>query len=273
MSRIAARFEALKAAKRKAFIPFISAGDPDGATFASLLEGLVKAGADLIEIGMPFSDPVADGPAIEAGNLRAFAAGITTEKIFSFVENFRKKDDQTPIVLMGYANPVYCRGAETFLARAKKAGVDGLIVADLSPEEDGDLRTAAKAKGIDIIHLITPTTDEKRLATILEGASGYLYTVSVAGTTGTKHAVVDDVRRAVTMIRDQSTLPIGVGFGISTPEEAHAMACVTDAVIVGSAIVRQIAEHVDAEGKAKEGLVPNVLAFVKTLADAVHRVS
>jgi tryptophan synthase alpha chain len=270
VSRISSRFAALKAAKKKAFISFISAGDPDVKTYAALLAGLPKAGVDLIEIGVPFSDPVADGPSIERGNLRAFKAGITLAKIFGLVTDFRKKDSETPIVLMGYANPVYSYGLEKYTAAAKKAGVDGLIVADLPPEEDSDLRAAAKAQGIDVIHFITPTTDVKRLDKILPGAGGFLYYVSVAGTTGSKQAVAASVRRAIEMIRPHSKMPVAVGFGISTPAAARAIAETSDAVIVGSAIVDRIAANLDAKGKTKPGLVKDVLGFVETLAKATH---
>ncbi len=270
MSRIDARFAALKATKKKAFISFTSAGDPDFETFAEILEGLPAAGVDLIEIGMPFSDPVADGPIIERGNLRAFKAGIRTKKIFAFVEEFRKKDNETPVVLMGYANPVYSCGVEKFAAAAKKAGVDGMIIADLPPEEDSDLRAAAKAQGLDVIRLITPTTDEKRLQTVLMGAGGFLYYVSVAGTTGSKQALTASVKRAVEAIRPKSKLPVAVGFGISTPDAAREIAKTADAVIVGSAIVNRIAANLDAKGNAKRGLVEDVLGFVGTLAKAAH---
>jgi len=271
VSRITARFAALKAAKKKAFICFTSAGDPDFGTFAKILEGLPKAGVDLIEIGMPFSDPVADGPAIERANLRAFKAGIKMRKIFDFVAEFRKKDNETPIVLMGYANPLYTYSLEKFVADAKKAGIDGMIVADLPPEEDSELRAAAKAQGIDIIRLVTPTTDAKRLQTILKGAGGFLYYVSVAGTTGSKQAVAKSVRRAIETIRSHSELPVAVGFGISTPEQAREIAKTSDAVIVGSAIVNRIAANLDKQGKAKAGLVKDVLGFVGTLAQATHK--
>ena len=195
MSRIAARFAALRGAKKKAFIPFITAGDPDLAVFAEILAGLPGVGADLIEIGMPFSDPMADGPAIERANLRAFAAGITLKKILKLVADFRKRDSETPIILMGYANPIYAYGIGKFVVDAKGAGVDGLIVADLPPEEDFELRVPAQGQGIDIIRLVAPTTDEKRLAVVLKGASGFLYYVSVTGITGSKQVSAEPVRQ------------------------------------------------------------------------------
>ncbi len=270
MSRITARFAALKAVKKKAFITFTSAGDPDLKTFAEILAGQPKAGVDLIEIGMPFSDPVADGPAIECANLRAFAAGITMVKILALVASFREQDEETPIILMGYANPIYAYGLEKFTRDAKKAGVDGLIIADLPPEEDSELRKLAQEQDIDIIRLVTPTTDAERLPTILNGASGFLYYVSVAGITGSKQASVAPVRRAIEAIRPHSSLPVGVGFGISTPEQARDIAQTADAVIVGSAIVKRIETNLDAQGRAKACLVNDVLAFIETLAQATH---
>jgi tryptophan synthase alpha chain len=270
MSRIAARFAALKVANRKAFIPFISASDPDLTIFAEILKGVPHAGADLIEIGMPFSDPVADGPAIERANLRAFAAGITLKKIIALVATFRQHDQDTPIILMGYANPVFSYGIDTFLSDAKAAGVDGLIIADLPPEEDAELRLPAAKHSIDIIRLVTPTTDATRLKTVLDGASGFLYYVSVTGITGSKQASADPVKKAVDQIRTQSALPVAVGFGITTPDQARAIAAVADAVVVGSAIVNRIAANLDAQNAAKPGLVNDVLAFVETLANATH---
>ncbi|MDR3448646.1 MAG: tryptophan synthase subunit alpha [Alphaproteobacteria bacterium] len=265
MSRIAIRFAALKAAHKKAFIPFITAGDPDLATFAKILAGLPKAGADLIEIGMPFSDPMADGPAIEKANLRAFAGGIKLKKIIDAVRDFRAGDKDTPIILMGYANPLYAYGLDKFAKDAKDAGVDGLIIADLPPEEDGQLR--AMAGGLDIIRLVTPTTDAARLKTILNGASGFLYYVSVTGITGSKQADATPVQKAVAAIRAQSNLPVAVGFGISTPEAARAIAAVADGVVVGSAIVNRIAVALE----QKTDIIHDVIGFVETLANAAHK--
>jgi tryptophan synthase alpha chain len=270
VSRISARFAALKVANKKAFIPFISAGDPDIATFAQLLASLPKAGCDLIEIGMPFSDPMADGPAIERANLRAFAAGITMQKILQQVAVFRERDNETPLILMGYANPIYSYKIDKFVNDAKKAGVDGLIIADLPPEEDAELRDPASKAGIDIIRLVAPTTDAKRLTTILKGATGFLYYVSVTGITGSKEVSAEPVKRALEAIRTQSTLPVAVGFGISTPEQAKEIAAVADAVVVGSAIVNRIASNLDAQNKVKPGLINDVLSFVEALAKATH---
>ena len=270
MSRISTRFAALKTANKKAFIPFITAGDPDLTTFAEILAGLPNAGCDLIEIGMPFSDPVADGPAIERANLRAFAAGIKLHKILTLVGEFRQKDRETPIILMGYANPIYAYGIEKFTKDAQRAGVDGLIIADLPPEEDHELRSAAQKHGIDIVRLTTPTTDEKRLARILDGASGFLYYVSVTGVTGNKQASANPVQNAVNNIRPHTALPVTVGFGISTPEQVQAIAACADGVVVGSAIVNRITSNLDAQNTAKAGLVNDVLGFVETLANAAH---
>lgn len=270
MTRIEKRFAALRAAGRKAFIPFISAGDPDLETFAHILAGLPQAGCDFIEIGMPFSDPMADGPAIERANLRAFAAGITMKKIIAAVAAFRRVDAETPIILMGYINPILSYGIDTFAADAQNAGVDGLIIADLPPEEDSALRAAAQKHGIDIVRLVAPTTDENRLATILNGAGGFLYYVSVAGITGSKQAAAEPVARAVAAIRPHTSLPVAVGFGITTPEQAHDIAAVADGVVVGSAIVNRIAANLDGDNKPKQGLTADVLGFVATLADAAH---
>ena len=270
MSRIGARFKALKDANKKAFIPFITAGDPDLETFAEILAGLPRAGADLIEIGMPFSDPMADGPAIERANLRAFAAGIKLAKILKLVGDFRQSDSDTPVILMGYANPIYAYGIEKFVVDAKSAGVDGLIIADLPPEEDAELRVPAQHQGIDMIRLVTPTTDAKRLPVILNNAAGFLYYVSVTGITGSKQVSVEPVRRAIEAIRPHSALPVAVGFGISTPEQVQEIAACADAVVVGSAIVNRIAANLDVQNKAKPGLVKDVLLFVENLAKATH---
>jgi tryptophan synthase alpha chain len=271
MSRIASRFAALKAANKKAFIPFITAGDPDLSIFAELLAGLPKAGCDLIEIGMPFSDPMADGPAIERANLRAFAAGIKMDKTLHLVADFRKQDKETPIILMGYTNPIYAYSLEKFMVAASAAGVDGLILPDLPPEEDTELRLAAQNHNIDLVRLVAPTTDEQRLPVVLDGASGFLYYVSITGITGSKQASVEPVRKAVEAIRRQSSLPVAVGFGITTPEQAQEIAKTADAIVVGSAIVNRIAANLDTNNKAKPDLVKDVLEFVETLALATHK--
>lgn len=269
-SRLAARFAELKARGKCAFVSYTSAGDPTHELSAEILKGLPGAGVDVIEIGVPFSDPMADGPAIQVANLRAFKAGITVRKVLELVRDFRKSDATTPIVLMGYFNPVYVYGVENFARDAKEAGVDGLIVADLPPEEDGELLEPARRYGIDFIRLLAPTTDAKRLPAVLQGASGYLYYVSVTGITGTRSADAGSVKAAVAEIHKHSSLPVAVGFGISTPEQARAIAQNAEAVVVGSAIVGRVAASLDAQGNAKPGLVKDVLSFVETLAKATH---
>ncbi|HEY2068497.1 MAG TPA: tryptophan synthase subunit alpha [Rhizomicrobium sp.] len=266
MSRIAAKFAELKKANRAAFVPFVTAGDPDAETSFAILETLPGAGADLIEIGVPFSDPMADGPAIQASSQRALKAGMTVPKVFDLVRRFRKKDAKTPIILMGYYNPIHAYGTARFAKDAAAAGVDGLITVDLPPEEDEVLRAPASAHGIDVVRLATPTTDEARLATILNGASGFLYYVSIAGVTGTKSYAQDDVRQAVERLKAQAQIPCCVGFGIKTPEQAGEIARFADGAVVGSAIVARIAE-----GGEKVALVNGIAAFCAALAASVHR--
>jgi tryptophan synthase alpha chain len=269
MSRIAQRFADLKRANRAAFIPFITAGDPDAETSFAILEQLPSAGADLIELGVPFSDPMADGPAIQASSLRALDAGMTVDGVLKLVRRFRDGDDGTPIVLMGYFNPIHAYGAERFARDAAAAGVDGLITVDLPPEEDDVLRAPSRATGLDIIRLATPTSDEKRLSVILNGASGFLYYVSFAGVTGTRSFAEDDVRSAVARVKKKGFLPCAVGFGVKTPEQARAVAGFADAVVVGSAIVNRIAETAK-PGEARDAIVNDAVMFCKALADAVH---
>ena len=227
-ARIAARFAELRAAKRAGFIPFITAGDPDRETSFAILKQLPQAGADIIELGMPFSDPMADGPAIQASSLRALKSGMTVKATLSLVERFRKDDDKTPVVLMGYYNPIHAYGVESFVRDASRAGVDGLIVVDLGPEEDAVLRIPAARAGLAIVRLATPTTDDERLGTVLDGASGFIYYVSVAGVTGTKTFTESDVKTAVTRIKRASDLPCAVGFGIRTPEDAASIARIAE---------------------------------------------
>jgi tryptophan synthase alpha chain len=270
MNRIAARVTALKAANRKAFVPFLTAGDPTLDVFAQLLAGLPKAGCDLIEIGMPFSDPMADGPAIERANLRAFAAGVSLKKIIAAVTAFRQSDHETPIILMGYLNPILAYGIQAFCSDAAQAGVDGLIIADLPPEEDAELRSPAKQNGLDIIRLVTPTTDAARLPTVLRDASGFLYYVAVTGITGGKLASAEPVGAAVATLRSHTSLPVMVGFGITTPDQARALSAVADGVVVGSAIVNRIAANLDDAGQPTAELVGDVLGFVQSLAEATH---
>ncbi|HSC18112.1 MAG TPA: tryptophan synthase subunit alpha [Rhizomicrobium sp.] len=269
MSRIAQRFAELQRAGRAAFIPFITAGDPDAKASFAILERLPAAGADLIELGVPFSDPMADGPAIQASSVRALNRGMTVEGVLDLVRRFREKDRSTPIILMGYFNPILSYGIEAFVSDAAGAGVDGLITVDLPPEEDEVLRLPAAGKGLDIIRLATPTTDDSRLRVVLNGASGFLYYVSIAGVTGTKTYTEGEVRSAVERLKKQSRIPCAVGFGIKTPEQARAVAGFADGVVVGSAIVSRIAENIN-NGKPVPDMVEEVTRFCRELADAVH---
>lgn len=269
MSRIAARFAELKRKGRAAFVPFITAGDPDAETSFALLERLPAAGADLIELGVPFSDPMADGPAIQESSQRALRAGMTLVKVLEMVRRFRRADAGTPIVLMGYYNPIHRYGSARFAKDAAEAGVDGLITVDLPPEEDDVLRLPAAAQGLDVIRLATPTTDARRLDTVVTGAGGFLYYVSIAGVTGTKNFEADDVRAAVARLRARTELPCAVGFGIKTPEQAAAIARFADGAVVGSAIVTRLAEGA-ARGESRDSLVKDVEEFCASLAHSVH---
>jgi tryptophan synthase alpha chain len=268
--RIAARFAELHALDRAAFIPFLTAGDPDPDTSFQIFERLPAAGADLIELGIPFSDPMADGPAIQASSLRALKSGMTLKRVLNMVERFRTRDDVTPLVLMGYFNPIHAYGAHHFLRDAAHAGVDGLIIVDLSPEEDGDLRAAANLDGIEIVRLASPTTTDRRLETVLNGAGGFLYYVSVAGVTGTKSVAIEDVALAISRIKRKSALPCAVGFGIRTPAQAAAIARIADAVAVGSAMVQSIADAAAARWQ-HGAIVEQALQLCRSLADAVHQ--
>ena len=270
-TRIAARFAALKAKKQSGLVTFITAGDPDAETCAKILAGLPNAGADIIELGMPFSDPMADGPAIQAANLRALNGGTNLAKVLELARGFRKSDNETPLVLMGYFNPIFRYGVEKFLKEAKAAGVDGLIIVDLPPEEDHEMAEPTAEAGINFIRLVTPTSDAKRLPVILKNAGGFLYYVSVAGITGSKKASAETVKKALEQVRKQTKLPVAVGFGISTSDEARTIAAFSDAVVVGSAIVNRIAENIDENGKPKKSLIDNVLGLVAELAKAVHK--
>jgi tryptophan synthase alpha chain len=269
MNRIAARFAELRRADRAAFIPFITAGDPDADTSFAILEKLPAAGADLIELGVPFSDPMADGPAIQASSLRALESGMTLARVLDMVRRFRGKDTVTPLLLMGYYNPIHAFGTARFAKEAAHAGVDGLITVDLPPEEDDVLRVPAMAQSLDVIRLATPTTDERRLGTILNGAGGFIYYVSIAGVTGTKSFSTDDVRRAVTGLKARTSLPCAVGFGIKTPEQAAEIARFADAAVVGSAIVARIADAVGRRTK-RAALVRDVTEYCTALAHSVH---
>jgi tryptophan synthase alpha chain len=270
VSRIAERFAALKREQRAGLVTYLTCGDPDAASFARMLEGLPQAGADLIEIGVPFSDPMADGPAIQAAGLRALKAGMTVAKVLAIVRGFRAKDEQTPIVLMGYYNPIYHYGVTKFLTDAKAAGVDGLIVVDLPPEHDEELCLPAQRAGIDFIRLATPTTDDKRLPQVLANTQGFLYYVAVAGVTGTKSAGDDAITQAVTRLKRHTDLPVAVGFGIRTPAQAAAVARVADAAVVGSALVERVAQSLDGEGKARPELVGALLDDVRALSRGVR---
>jgi tryptophan synthase alpha chain len=270
MSRIAARFARLKAEGRAGLVTFITAGDPDLDTSARILAGLPKAGADLIELGMPFSDPMADGPSIQAAGYRALNAGTTLRKVLAMAAAFRAGDAETPLILMGYFNPIYSYGPARFAVDAVAAGVDGVIVVDLPPEVDAELREPAMAAGLEVIRLATPTTDSVRLPRVLEGAGGFLYYVAVAGVTGTKSAGIGDIAAAVTRLKASSQLPVAVGFGIRDPQAAAAVARHADASVVGSAIVDRIAKGLDGNGKPSSTLIDDVLDFVGSLATGVR---
>ncbi|HEX3499018.1 MAG TPA: tryptophan synthase subunit alpha [Stellaceae bacterium] len=269
-TRIARRFAALKKENRAGLVTYLVAGDPDPATSLKLIAGLPKAGADLLEIGMPFSDPMADGPAIQAAGLRALKSGMTLRFTLELVRSFRKNDGATPIVLMGYYNPIYRYGVAPFLVDAKEAGVDGLIVVDLPPEEDDELFNPTLSSGIDFIRLATPTTDDARLPVVLDRATGFVYYVSIAGITGTKSAASSDVATAVARLRRHTTLPLAVGFGIKTPDQAEAVARIADAAVIGTALVQRLAANLDGAGRATPGLVDSVLADVAALAAGVR---
>jgi len=265
VSRINKKFAQLKAQSRSGLITFTTAGDPDYDTALNIMKALPASGADIIELGMPFSDPMADGPTIQASSIRALNGGMTSRKILQMVAEFRKIDKDTPVILMGYYNPIYIYGVDAFLNDALKAGVDGLIIVDLPPEEDSELAIPAKKAQMGCIHLATPTTDAARLGHILKNASGFLYYVSIAGITGTQEPDISSVKSAIDMIRGQTDLPVAVGFGIKTPETARAFAGFSDAVVVGSAIVKIIADNIDQEGLANPVLEARVLDFVTTL--------
>jgi tryptophan synthase alpha chain len=269
--RIERRFAALKAEGRAGLVTYLTCGDPDAESFARLLSALPASGADLIEIGMPFSDPMADGPSIQAAGLRALKAGMTLARTLDIVRHFRKSDAATPIVLMGYYNPIFRYGVARFLAAAKAAGVDGLIIVDLPPEHDDELCLPALAQGLDFIRLATPTTDDRRLPAVLKHTAGFIYYVSIAGITGTKAVDTEGVARAVARLRRHSRLPVAVGFGIRTPDQAAAVARIADGTVVGSALVDEVAAHLDPDGKARPELVDAVLGRVRALADGVRR--
>lgn len=267
---IDARFAQLKREGRAGLVTFVTAGDPDPRTSLQIVKALPAAGADLIELGMPFSDPMADGPAIQASSLRALASGASMKTTLALVRDFRAGDQATPIVLMGYYNPIYQYGVERFLKDAKAAGVNGLIVVDLPPEEDDELCLPAKKAGIHFVRLATPTTDDKRLPAVLRNTAGFVYYVSIAGITGTRSAADADVSKAVTRLKRHTALPVAVGFGIRTAAQAAAIAKVADGAVVGSALVDRVAGHLDAAGRAKPGLAEAVLSLVRELAAGVR---
>lgn len=265
-TRIDARFADLRAAGRAAFVTFITAGDPDFETSSEILGGLAGAGADIIELGMPFSDPMADGPAIQAASIRALKGGQTMRKTLAMVRSFRQTDKTTPIVLMGYFNPIYIYGVEKFVSDAGEAGVDGLIVVDVPPEADDELCLPAIRAGLNFIRLATPTTDGGRLPRVLQNTSGFLYYVSITGITGSAAPDPGAVHAQVANIRKQTDLPIAVGFGVKTPEQAKAIAAGADGVVVGSALVNAIGDSLDEHGRATGKTVARVLNTVTSLS-------
>jgi tryptophan synthase alpha chain len=268
-TRIDRRFAAIRAAGRPGLVTFVTAGDPDPVTAAAILAGLPAAGADIIEVGMPFSDPMADGPAIQASSQRALKAGQTMAGTLDLVRDFRKRDADTPIVLMGYYNPIFVIGPEAFLAAAAAAGVDGLIVVDLPPEADDELCVPAMRYGLNFIRLATPTTDDRRLPAVLANTSGFVYYVSITGITGTAAPDVAEVHTQVARIKASTSLPIAVGFGVKTGEQAKALARGADAVVVGSALVGAIAGSLDADGRATDRTAGAVLDIVSGISAAL----
>lgn len=261
MTRIDDTFARLKADGKKAFVAYVMAGDPDYETSKQIVLGLPDAGVDIIELGLPFTDPMADGATIQLAGQRALAAGMTLDRTLDIARALRATGDQTPIVLMGYYNPIYSRGVDTFLVQAKEAGIDGLIIVDLPPEEDTELCIPAQAAGLNFIRLATPTTDDKRLPKVLQNTSGFVYYVSITGITGAAQAQAADVAPEVARIKASTDLPVIVGFGITTPDAARDIAAVADGTVVGSAIVKLVEQ-----GKSPK----DVLAFVKSLADGTH---
>ncbi len=269
-TRIDRRFAVLRRENRGGLVVFVTAGDPDPRTSAEILRGLPAAGADFIELGMPFSDPMADGPAIQMSSQRALKSGATLKTTLELVADFRQRDSETPIILMGYYNPIYIFGVDAFLSEAKAAAVDGLIIVDLPPEEENEICLPSRMAGIDFIYLTAPTTDEIRLPRVVKNASGFVYYVSITGITGTASARIEDVRKAVERLHRHTDLPIAVGFGIKTPEQAAGVVAVADAAVVGSALVGKVTENLDEDGKARPGLTNAVLDFTAELAKGVR---
>jgi tryptophan synthase alpha chain len=272
-NRIERRFAQLREEGRAGLVIYLTAGDPDPDTSLALFRGLAAAGADLVEIGMPFSDPMADGPAIQAAGQRALKRGMNLHRTLAMVQTLRESDPDTPYVLMGYYNPIYRYGAEVFAQDAVAAGVDGAIIVDLPPEEDAELAVPARAAGLDIVRLATPTSDEARLPAIVAHASGFLYYVAIAGITGTRSAEAADVRAAVARLRQFTQLPIAVGFGIKTPAQAAQVGQAADAAVVGSAVVDRLALNLDPAGNPKPGLVEAVLTDIRALAAGMRGAS
>ena len=270
VARIEERFHALAKAGRAGFIPFITAGDPNRDLSLQILKALPSAGADLIEIGMPFSDPMADGPAVQASSLRALKAQMTLQGALDLVAAFRKEDSKTPIILMGYCNPIFTFGAERFAKAAATAGADGLIIVDLPPEEETEVKPFADAASLALIRLVAPTTDDARLARVIQGTSGFVYFISITGVTGTKSFSVNDIMPALERLRRATNLPRAVGFGIKTPDHAADVARFAEAVVVGSAIVEEIGRGTSPAGIPREGLKDSVLSLVSSLSAAVH---
>jgi len=270
-TRIDRRFAALKEEDRAALVTFVMGGDPDYETSLAIVRALPAAGSDLIEIGMPFTDPMADGPAIQAAGVRALKSGQTMKRTLSLVREFRRTDDATPVVLMGYYNPIYIYGVTAFLADAKAAGVDGLIVVDLPPEEDFELCLPALEVGFNFIRLATPTTDDKRLPAVLANTSGFVYYVSITGITGSAAPDAGKVSEAVKRIKRHSTLPVCVGFGVRTAEQVHAIAQGADGVVVGSALVDTVRKHLGSDGKGTAETASAVAEFVRALASGVAK--
>ena len=270
MSRIERRFAQLKQEGRAGLVIYLMAGDPDPDTSLALFEGVAEAGADLIEIGMPFSDPMADGPSIQAAGLRALKAGATLRSTLAMVRRLRERDADTPFVLMGYYNPIYRYGAEAFAKDAVAAGVDGAIIVDLPPEEDAELAGPARAAGLDLVRLATPTSDEARLPAVVNHASGFIYYVAIAGITGTRSADAAAVRAAIERLRKFTKLPVAAGFGIKNPAQAADVAKAADAAAIGTVIVDRLALNLDPDGRAKPGLVDAVLADIRALAAGVR---
>lgn len=270
-TRLDTIFKELGANKSKAFVAFISAGDPDPETSLKIMQGLPAAGADIIELGMPFTDPMADGPSIQASSQRALKAGMTLKSTLDMVRQFRNDNDQTPIVLMGYYNPVYIYGVDAFIHDAKQAGVDGLIIVDLPPEEDDELCIPALNAGLNFIRLATPTTDDARLPDVLANTSGFVYYVSITGITGSASPERHVVEEAVARVKRHTDLPVAVGFGIRTAEQAQAIASVADGAVVGSVLVDIITKSLDAQGRASAETVTETLKKAQELADGVKR--